>query len=249
MVKSDEIAAILVASENLEDAVEALVARANEAGGRDNITVVAFRVADAGEVAADSGATLIGPSAEEAGLTGERIRAAAERHRGDRPAPRPRRRWRTVGKVLIALLIIAALGVGAVLGARQIYFLGVDDAGQVALYRGLPYVLPFDLNLYSEVDSAPVRADALPPDRTDEATDHQLRSHDDAVSLLDDLSSAAATPLPQPPAGGTGSAAGGGPSRGTAPGGGSPQGSGTQGGSGSSSGGGKGSGQDAGSGG
>jgi hypothetical protein len=96
-------------------------------------------------------------------------------------------------------VVVAALGVGAWLGGRQIYFLGIDDTGQVALYRGLPYVLPFDVELYSEVESEGVPADRLPADRRDEATNHELRSHDDALDLLDDLSAAAVTPLPQPP--------------------------------------------------
>src|SRR3954469_6456451 len=43
MVKDDAIAAILAASPSLEAATRALVDAANDAGGRDNITVVAFR--------------------------------------------------------------------------------------------------------------------------------------------------------------------------------------------------------------
>src|SRR3954451_11712706 len=47
MVKEDRIAAILAESQALSDAARGLVAEANDAGGRDNITVVAFRVEEA----------------------------------------------------------------------------------------------------------------------------------------------------------------------------------------------------------
>ena len=159
--------------------------------------MVAFRLEDAGEVAAaDDGATLIGPSAEEAGLTSERVRAAAarrERRRAPVEAPRPRR-WKTAAKVLAVLVVIAGIGVAAVLGARQVYFLGIDEGGRVTLYRGLPYDLPLGVELYSEVYSIPVQAASIPEDRRDSLIDHDLRSRDDAISLLDDLEAAAVTP-------------------------------------------------------
>jgi serine/threonine protein phosphatase PrpC len=203
MVKDDAIAAILAASPSLDAAAQALVNAANDAGGRDNITVVSFRVEDAeGAPAADEGATLIGPSAEEAGLSAERVRAARARESAPAAAPR-RRRWRTVAKIAAVILVIAGIGVAAVYGARQIYFLGIDEGGRVTLYRGLPYDLPLGVELYSEVYSIPVQASSVPGDRRDSLTDHELRSRDDAVSLLDDLEAASARPIP-PATGGTG---------------------------------------------
>jgi hypothetical protein len=89
------------------------------------------------------------------------------------------------------LIVIAGIGAAAVYGARQVYFLGTDEGGRVALYRGLPYELPFGIELYSEIYSAPVTLAAVPSDRHDSVTDHELRSHDDAVSLLTDLEAAA----------------------------------------------------------
>jgi hypothetical protein len=93
--------------------------------------------------------------------------------------------------VLAAVVILAGVGVAAVLGARQVYFLGTDEGGRLALYRGLPYDLPLEVALYNEVLSSPTRVESLPEDRRDEATDHELRSRDDAVDLLDDLEGAA----------------------------------------------------------
>src|SRR4051812_37370619 len=75
MVKDDGIAAALSSTESLEQAVIRLVEEANEAGGRDNITVVAFRLEGAADGAVADDATLIGPSAEEAGLSRDRVSA------------------------------------------------------------------------------------------------------------------------------------------------------------------------------
>jgi protein phosphatase len=199
MLGDEQIGQLLGRATSLDAAVRALIDEANRAGGRDNITVVAFRLEHTDEVAAGDGdATLIGPSAEEAGLTSERVRAAAARREAGAEPAEPRRRWKTVAKVLAVVLVVAGIGVAAVLGARQVYFLGIDEGGRVTLYRGLPYDLPFGVELYSEVYSIPVQAASIPEDRRDSLTNHDLRSRDDAVSLLDDLEAAAVAPATPP---------------------------------------------------
>jgi PPM family protein phosphatase len=221
MLKEPRIAEILRDSESLDDATARLVSEANEAGGRDNITVIAFRVEEEGEPAeTDPHATLVGPAAAEAGLTGERVQAeaSAERRRAalggaasDReaaPVAAKRSRGRRALKALVVLAIVAALAVAAVLGARQVYFLGTDEGGRLALYRGLPYDLPLGVELYSEVYSIPTRVDGLPEDRRDEATNHELRSRDDAVDLLENLEDAAADEATVTPDGSPGPAGG-----------------------------------------
>jgi protein phosphatase len=205
MVKEDQIAETLRESPTLDEAANRLIAAANQAGGRDNITVVAFRVDDAeAPVRADDQHTLVGPAAEEAGLTAAGVEAAAAQERarrgrepavatrGGAAAPRPRRNWpRRTAKVLAVVLITVGLAVAAVWGVRQIYFLGSDSGGRLALYRGLPYTLPLGINLYSEVYTAPIQVNSIPPNRRNSATDHTLRFHDDAASLLQDLQAAA----------------------------------------------------------
>jgi len=208
MVKDDGIAAALASSDDLDQAATRLVDEANRAGGRDNITVVAFRLEGAVEGATPEDATLVGPSAEEAGLSGERVRAAAGSRESrvesrERP-PEKRSRWRTATKVLVALAVIAVIVAGAIYGLRQVYFLGIDEGGRVSLYRGLPYDLPLGIKLYSEQYSLPVQAASVPAERRDSVTNHELRSHDDAVDLLDDLESAAAAPQPPTQGGGGG---------------------------------------------
>ena len=48
MVKDDQIKQILASASSLDDAARELIAAANEAGGRDNITAVLFRLDEAG---------------------------------------------------------------------------------------------------------------------------------------------------------------------------------------------------------
>ncbi len=111
-------------------------------------------------------------------------------------------------------LIVVVIAAAAFFGARQVYFLGTDEGGRLALYRGLPYELPFGIELYSEQHSTPVQVSSIPEERQSTATDHTLRSRDDAVSLLEDLENDAQTesaqPAPAPADGGTGQTGSGG---------------------------------------
>ena len=201
MLGDEKIGQLLGRATSMQTAARALVDEANRAGGRDNITVVAFRLEDAAAPARSpsEGATLIGPSAEEAGLTGTEVRrrAAAEaaRKRREQLATQPRHRGlRTAAKVLAAIVVIGAVAFGAWYGNRQVWFLGTDDAGRVALYRGLPYELPFGLALYSERYASPIQTGSLPPNRRDSVTGHDLRSREDAVSLVEDIQKSQGVP-------------------------------------------------------
>ena len=232
MLSDDDLLAILKREGGLERAARRLVKAANDRGGKDNITVVLFSLEE-GEAAVEEGETLVGSSAEDAGFTAERVRAGVAAERGpSRPSRsepaarsggagdgrRERRERGSLGgrllKGLLTLLVIGALGAAAVIGARQIWFLGADDGGQVALYRGLPYELPLGIELYAQDSMTPVALGALPEERRAVVVEHELRSHDDAISLIDDLEraakAAAATPSGGGQAGGTGTQAGGG---------------------------------------
>ncbi len=194
MINEDRIAEVLSSATSMREAVRTLVDEANGAGGRDNITALAFRLGDAaaplGEKPED--ATLVGAAAEEAGLTATEVRrraaAAAALERRERLAANaPRRGLRTTAKVLAAIAIMAAIAFGAWYGNRQVWFLGTDDSGRVAVYRGLPYELPFGLTLYDEHYASPIQTAALPQLRRESVTDHDFRSREDAVSLIEDI--------------------------------------------------------------
>jgi serine/threonine protein phosphatase PrpC len=73
MISEEQVAEILRERESLEDAAEKLIAAANENGGKDNITVVLFRLGSDGEDE-ESGDTL-GDQATETGLTAGAVRA------------------------------------------------------------------------------------------------------------------------------------------------------------------------------
>ncbi len=194
MLGEEQIAKLLAGASSMDAAVRALVDEANRAGGRDNITALAFQLEDAAAPAGVSreDATLIGATAEEAGLTTTEVRrraaAAAAEQRRERSDEKPRRRrLRTAAKVLAAVILVGAIAFGAWYGNRQVWFLGTDDAGRAALYRGLPYELPLGVKLYDERYASPIQTSSLPAKRSDSVTGHDLRSRSDATSLLEEI--------------------------------------------------------------
>jgi PPM family protein phosphatase len=194
MVDEGRIAAVLDAAASMREGVRQLVDEANAAGGRDNITALAFRLADADapERPRES-PTLIGPSAEEAGLTATEVRrraaadAARRRREALEKAKPDRRRLKQAAKVLAVVVVLGAIAFGAWYGNRQVWFLGTDEGGRVALYRGLPYELPFGIDLYQERYTSPIQTESLPLRRREAVTGHDLRSRSDAASLIEEI--------------------------------------------------------------
>lgn len=214
MIDEDRIRDILSDAKRLKTAVNKLVDAANEAGGRDNVTALAFRLEDESE-RDDEGATLIASTAEQAGLTAEKVRDAARRIRpggsgpatpragaprpGGAPPESPRRIW--LRRALIAGAVLGVLAL-VVVGVRSIFFLGTDSGGRVALYRGLPYDLPLGLDLYTKQKSIAVQTDSLSEERKHVVGDHTLRTHGDAEDILNDIEQreGAVPPVPVAPA-------------------------------------------------
>src|SRR5437763_14057213 len=95
MISEDQVAEILRERESLEDAAEKLIAAANENGGKDNITVVLFRLGSDGEDE-ESGDTL-GGQETEAGLSADAVRAEVAKAEATqtRPTVPPRSRSTT----------------------------------------------------------------------------------------------------------------------------------------------------------
>jgi protein phosphatase len=213
MISDSELATLLRAAPSLESAAEALVRAANQSGGKDNITVVLFRLDDDG-----AGPAGDHPTAEETihqGLTVDDVKAAAEERdrlataaapipeaavprRADQtaaaPAKRRRSRLRILATTGVLLIVIGALAVGAYAAARQVYFVGTDDAGLVTVYRGLPYDLPLGIDLYSAQYRSGVPATSIPAARRDRVLDHEWRSASDADDLVRQLETGALDP-------------------------------------------------------
>ena len=178
MLNDERIRELVNGATSLEAAVKTLVDEANRAGGRDNITVSIFQVEDPeNPLPRGETPTLISPSARR------REQAAGVR---DRPARRSGI-GRTLAKVAAGVAVLLIVCAGLFYASRQVWFLGTDEGGRVALYRGLPYELPFGVNLYSERYASPIQTSELSAPRQESVTGHKLRSQDDATSLIEDI--------------------------------------------------------------
>jgi len=180
MLGDERIKELLVGSTSLDAATRALVDEANRAGGRDNITVVLFQVEDPAEpLLPDSGPATLPPAG------GTRNARRGENHDGRRKG----RSGAIIGRTLIGLAVIAVVLGGLFYASRQVWFLGTDSAGRVALYRGLPYELPFGISLYDERYSTAIQTSELDQQRQDSVKGHSLRSRADATDLIESIES------------------------------------------------------------
>ena len=216
-------------SRSLQQTGRALIAAANEAGGRDNITVILFRLEEIDDRRGAGGAASSSATAEYDTFEGEAVAregasgpatpladdaAEAEYRRNatvalqaiepeggaaapareppertvalpDAPKGRRRRRRRT-GTVLVLLAVVIPVLVGGWLAIGAVYFVGTDDgpAHSVTIYRGLPYELPFGVDLYQTYYKSGVPLASVPATRREGFTDHKLRSRDDAEDLV-----------------------------------------------------------------
>jgi PPM family protein phosphatase len=211
MVPEDRIAELLAGAGTLEAAGQALIREANDRGGRDNITVVLFRLEDvdgpapidaqdrptelrlkapSAEQVREAQAAAAPPPAEKAAPGGaapppRRTAPLPRREAGPAErAARERRRIRGLGPALWTLGVVALVAAGVWVGTRAVYFVGVDDRGFVAIYQGLPYEGPGGVDLYSRSYVSGVPAADLPPRRRRSLLDHKLRSQQDAADLV-----------------------------------------------------------------
>jgi protein phosphatase len=161
MLSDPEIETICAEASAPQDAADRLVEAANEAGGEDNVTVVVIDIvddsdSDSGGGAAGTGAGTAAPSGVErpadevadppsgrtptsssprAGTATPSSAVAQEKQTRLRP------RW---GRVAVAsVLVLLILAAGVYIGFKYLvvdrsYFVGVNDAGLVTVYRGLP---------------------------------------------------------------------------------------------------------------
>ncbi len=195
MLPEQQIAAVLNEGGSLRDAGEALIAAANEAGGRDNITVVLLRVEEAGDgeqSPVDEHVTMTGvPAVRVEQPLPSQPPAPAEarvpREPSAPPAARRRRRALRAVPVTVTLVVLGLVVVGAYTAIESVYFIGTNNRGLVTMFRGLPYQLPGNLALYSTEYVSGVGASTLTAERRHTLLDHTLRSEGDAASLVRSL--------------------------------------------------------------
>jgi len=178
VVSDDEIHAIVSDGADLDEIAQRLIDTANERGGPDNISVVVV----------DVGGSI--PDARAAGRIPGATRAAARRI--------PVRAMVWVGVLIIAI-------VGGMLGLRawadRSYYVGVDDDGTVAIYRGIPVDVPgISLSTLEEQTDLPVSDVKNPAVRRSLDEGVRLPSLADAEAYVEQLRADAATtgaaPLP-----------------------------------------------------
>ncbi len=204
MVHEAQIADVLAGAATLRDAAAELVAQANAAGGRDNITVVLFRLEEVGAGGPDAAdVTRVGA----ASLKAEDVqRALAQAPAPDtasgpevaarrdplppRVATTSRRRRRLpkpgLGTALILALIVTVLA-GGYLASQAVYFVGPGEDGFVTLYRGVPVDLPAGIALYQEVYVSGVSDEQLTTGQRGTISEQSLRSREDADDYVRQL--------------------------------------------------------------
>ena len=141
-VTDAEIAATLLGTSDPQEAADRLVAQANDAGGRDNVTVVIVDVLEGDEPphptleidiiptwaddrAAPTPAGLLEVDADPDGA-----------ETGDEKPRKKRRRWlRVLVTILIAAMLIVGFAIFAA-WARGGYFIAFDDDGEAIIYSG-----------------------------------------------------------------------------------------------------------------
>jgi protein phosphatase len=209
MVPEARMAEILGEHMRLRDTGEALIAEANRAGGRDNITVILLRLEEVG--AGDSGEAAAA-SAQSAANGADRTDALAQGHTTivrappasrhpreqelpvaprtprmptpQQPQQRRRRRLRRALPALVLLIVVCALGAAAYIASQSVYFIGTDPRGLVSVFQGVPYELPGGIKLYNEYYTSGVSAATLPAGRRGALLDHKLRSEANASALI-----------------------------------------------------------------
>jgi len=200
MISDDEVSALVRGAATLDDAAEALIRAANQSGGKDNITVVLFRLGDDGD-GENGSAGFADEETIHGGLTADDVQAAVEEQEragaavslpsSTRPTagrrPPSRSGARRALMAIVGILVVGAVAVGAYVAARQVYFVGTDAGGLVTVYRGLPYELPLGVDLYSSQYRSGVPATSIPQARRDRVLDHQWRSQSDAEDLVRQL--------------------------------------------------------------
>jgi PPM family protein phosphatase len=182
----------------LKGAVRELVRAANAAGGDDNITAVAFRLAN-GDAPATSD-TLVAAPVDDRDTLSEADDVPVIRDAGGaapvlaqefnllgEPQDGGRRRGRLAVIGAILVLLTAGLVAGAFFAFRWSHFVGVDKTGHVAVYQGLPIDLGGGHTLYRETFRSGVAAATLSHARRVKLLDHTLRSSGDALRVVQQL--------------------------------------------------------------
>jgi protein phosphatase len=204
MISEQQVQELLVSAPDLATAADRLIDAANEAGGRDNITVLLFRVELADPEPAVDQPTIIAPAGSAPSTPPTRAEIAPRPARPARlqgwkrphmpsglvqPAKRERHfglLGKTVAALAALLVVLLLVGGGGYLASRQLYFLGTNHQGTVVVYRGFPYS-PLGIPLYETFYVSGVPAVTIPADRRHAWLNHAMRDQTNAISMINQL--------------------------------------------------------------
>jgi protein phosphatase len=153
MIDDDRLREALASESDPQGAADRLVDLANEAGGEDNITVVVIDITD------DPAAAVEQPARDEASAPSSAAREDTEPGMAHASASPWRKRF------VVALVVLLVLAGGGYAAARYFihnsWFVGANDAGFVAVYRGIPDEIA-GLELKTEEETTEVAIADLP---------------------------------------------------------------------------------------
>ena len=195
MLGSDPVRKALAETSSLEEAARRLIGEANAAGGEDNVTVVLFAVAEAGEDE-DTLSGLEGfrvmpepvpesdPDALPSGGMTVVERAVLPPRTAEVLPPPPRRTKRWIFILLAVLALFVGLAALALWGLSRAHFVGATQDGRVAVYQGVPWDLVGDVKLYRETYVSRLLTVQLSPSERAELFDHDLTGEQTAIARI-----------------------------------------------------------------
>jgi PPM family protein phosphatase len=168
-VSDADIARTLQNAASPQEAAETLVQQALDAGAPDNVTVL---VADVVTEHPGEQRQLIGGAAADARLAESDtavLRAVKEAENDGEteddaeaePQPKARKKGRVWRTVLATFIVLALVAGGGVWWARTQYFIGVSEAGDISLFRGLPFEVAGYRLAWLDIESNRPAADAV----------------------------------------------------------------------------------------
>jgi len=170
MVSDQRLAEIVASQPTLKGAAKELVKAANQAGGKDNITVILVRLEGQPNPQGAAEQTMV--------------------HQAILP-PQKRRRRRpsrlVVGPLVALVAILGVLALAGFIASQSVYFIGVNGRGLLTIYSGLPYELPAGIKLYTPYYISGVPAAELPAERRQHLLDNSWRSEHNAGNLVREL--------------------------------------------------------------
>jgi protein phosphatase len=195
MLGSDPVRKALAETSSLEEAARRLIGEANAAGGEDNVTVVLFAVAEAGEDE-DTLSGLEGfrvlpepvpesdPDALPSGGVTVVERAVLPPRTAEVLPPPPRRTTRWILILLAVLALFVGLAALALWGLSRAHFVGATEDGRIAVYQGVPWDLVGDVKLYRETYVSRLLTVQLSPSERAELFDHDLTGEQAAIARI-----------------------------------------------------------------